>query len=910
MHEVQKISNLIENKLDFLVDAAFDSSFRILEELGITLYDNQEEIVENVLDLKVRQLLIAQARAGGKTFAVEVGLLYLCVDNPGLRVGVVGPKLDQATRLIKELQGIIKKTKYEPEIDWENTSAAKIYFKNGSYILGLSGSKTAEVEGHHFDVLVVDEAHRVSSFAFENKLLPMLGGSSISKVVKLGVTMFKGHFWKSARSNSAYKKLIRGWQDCPFLLKGGSVVVNGVEYSKFVLDRMPLSLKEQLFPDRPDLHYEGDMPLIDFMTQYMMQWAENLNTFLDDKDQDFLIGQHNIEEVPVFGAHYFYGLDTQKGTLTGETAKQDYTALSIWKKLGNNVKQKVACFEWQQNPLDQQEEIIQIITEIFPCDFGLIDYSNNGVMMLEEFRKNEIPGDGVVFNSKEPFTGLNYKNAMYTHFLFELRHGRVQYPIASEIENDVIFNKHFNQWCMLERVRKMGINDDIRAPEGEHDDGCLGGNTLIPLVDGKKFTMVQLSKMDLSDKYVYSVDLNTMLVQPGKIKRCWKTGRKKVIKIVFDNNKYLECTEDHLILMRDGTYKEAKDVKCNDSLMPLYKRQTKGRYEGYEMIRCLKSGRYIGTHKMFVLGSDYFKGLVVHHKDYNKKNNNPNNLEVMTSSEHKTLHNNDFWKTLSKEERSKRNKKSWQKYSKEERRKIMRSGHLAALKAGYSEETRKKNLEWTTKRNADPAWRKAHSEKMKKYWANLIPEEKACRVQERANKGGAVRKGKVSWNKGKHLSEETRKKISETRKKRIKEGKIIPWNKGKNTEGHKHTVETKRKMSETWKRRLKEGKIKPRIPWNKGLRNCENNHKVKGIIDEEKYIDVYDMEVEDYHNFAIDSGIFVHNCDSDILAVFACDKKSSFKGRYSKRISRPKRLPGLVTGVQSISNPIHGRKLR
>lgn len=39
-----------------------------------------------------------------------------------------------------------------------------------------------------------------------------------------------------------------------------------------------------------------------------------------------------------------------------------------------------------------------------------------------------------------------------------------------------------------------------------------------------------------------------------------------------------------------------------------------------------------------VLGRPLEKGEIVHHKDGNKKNNNPDNLEVMTQSEHARLH--------------------------------------------------------------------------------------------------------------------------------------------------------------------------------------------------------------------------------------------------------------------------------
>lgn len=48
------------------------------------------------------------------------------------------------------------------------------------------------------------------------------------------------------------------------------------------------------------------------------------------------------------------------------------------------------------------------------------------------------------------------------------------------------------------------------------------------------------------------------------------------------------------------------------------------------------------------------------------------------------------------------------------------------------------------------------------------------------------------------------------------------------------------------------------MPWNKG-KHTPFNHKVVSIEDG-GYEDVYDIEVEKYHNFALSSGVFVHNC--------------------------------------------------
>ena len=470
--EKRSLLDTIKKKINTAVEMNFDISYRILKQLGINLYENQIEIVQNVIDLTVDKLFIAQARAAGKTFAVELGALYVCLNNPGFRMGVVGPKLDQATRFLKELQKTVKGTTLEDEIVWNKTAASRITFRNGSTIVGLSGSKTAEVEGHHFDMVIIDESHRVSSFSFQNKIVPMLGGSQYSNIVKMGVTMYKNHFRTSGKPGSAYTKLIRDWAQCPYLLRGGSIMYKGKEYSQFVVDRMPLALKKEFFPDRPDLHYEGDMTMIDFLTQYMMEWADQLNTFLNEKQQDLLIGDHLVKEEAEYGHKYFYGLDTQKGSLDGENLdKRDYTALSIWEKSNDNTKRKVASFQWQEDPLEQMDEIQFIITKLFPCEFGLIEYSNNGVMMLETFKRDNIAGDGVIPNKKEKQTGLNYQNAMYTHFKYELNHERVQYPKKEEIQKDIVMTEHYNQWCMLEKITTTGLNDKIRAPEGEHDDG-------------------------------------------------------------------------------------------------------------------------------------------------------------------------------------------------------------------------------------------------------------------------------------------------------------------------------------------------------------------------------------------------------------------------------------------------------
>ena len=74
-------------------------------------------------------------------------------------------------------------------------------------------------------------------------------------------------------------------------------------------------------------------------------------------------------------------------------------------------------------------------------------------------------------------------------------------------------------------------------------------------------------------------------------------------------------------------------------------------------------------------------------------------------------------------------------------------------------------------------------------------------MDEISKKLSIANKGKPSPTKGKNLSEETRKKISESLKKRYDEG-MTPPNQGK-----KFSDETRRKMSESTKKKCAEGFI-------------------------------------------------------------------------------------------------------
>lgn len=382
---------------------------------------------------------------------------------------------------------------------------------------------------------------------------------------------------------------------------------------------------------------------------------------------------------------------------------------------------------------------------------------------------------------------------------------------------------------------------------------CLSGDTIIPLLNGESKTIKELAKNYKNEIFeVYSCSKEGE-IKIGKAHSPRKTGiNKKVLKITFDNGEFLKCTEDHLIMSRDGSYIKAKDLRVNDSLMPLYKKENS---YGYEMIYNNKNKKWRYTHR---INSLCRRKMVVHHKDFNKKNNNSENLEIMSWDNHTTLHSKNTI-TLKKYSQS--------KIGREKSRQIM-------IKNWENNDFREKML-------------KINSENGKKNSEKLLKEGRLgfqSFSKEKMKKIGA-RQGKKNHRKL-HTKEAIQKSVRtrkekfitdlEFRAKKIKTAieNLVTYNddikKGK-IEITENQKEARRKNALNMNKdkemiRMRSLKTTYTRFYKDDYKTFEDYLKVKlhnhKIISIEEYgcEDVYDITVDKYHNFAIDSGIFVHNC--------------------------------------------------
>lgn len=201
------------------------------------------------------------------------------------------------------------------------------------------------------------------------------------------------------------------------------------------------------------------------------------------------------------------------------------------------------------------------------------------------------------------------------------------------------------------------IRTKLNIQSGQQQELCLAGDTVVKLLDGTYKTIQELAEKG-EDVWVYSININTGEIVPGYAINPHLTGyRDDIVEITFDNGKSIKCTSDHKILLRDCTYKKAKDLVYGDSCMPIYYNKGKDN-NSHEVIRnTTKDGRIIKkelnwkcktklmkTHEMVYRNFNDFREPLgknikdIHHKDENKFNNAPENLVLLTKSEHVSIH--------------------------------------------------------------------------------------------------------------------------------------------------------------------------------------------------------------------------------------------------------------------------------
>lgn len=165
---------------------------------------------------------------------------------------------------------------------------------------------------------------------------------------------------------------------------------------------------------------------------------------------------------------------------------------------------------------------------------------------------------------------------------------------------------------------------------------CFTGDTRIRLLDGSIPTLEELAKYKANDTFwVFSRDEVGDIV-PGKARRPRLTRKNAdIVAVEISGGEIIRCTPDHKFMMRDGSYKEAKDLRKDDSLMPLYLSKA----GNYLRVQDSKLGINDYVHRRVALNYYNVETLddkAVHHINEIKMDNRPENLQIMDDSEHRS----------------------------------------------------------------------------------------------------------------------------------------------------------------------------------------------------------------------------------------------------------------------------------
>ncbi len=447
---------------------------------------------------------------------------------------------------------------------------------------------------------------------------------------------------------------------------------------------------------------------------------------------------------------------------------------------------------------------------------------------------------------------------------------------------------------------------EIFIVEGDSAGGCFDGDTLVALADGRSLSFKEIVAEQAMGKehFCYTIRNDGKIGLERIINPRMTKANAEVVKVTLDNGETIICTSGHRFMLRNGSYKQAVLLTPDDSLMPLYRKlsdksEPRITIDGYEMVWNPRSDTWLFTH-LIADWHNRWQGVYkltdgdhCHHVDFDKLNNNPTNLRRLHADEHLALHRTHIEQTLHRQhviDKCREIRKSEEframmsaRMRQPETRQIMSD----QAKAQWEDEAYKVYMlgKWREFYDSNDTYRTSNREQLNRaqqdYWNDA-----ANRLAQAERVRNHFANNPEAWEMHSHLA-----------KQQWQDRALLEWRREKTQEQWTPEFRAKRltALQQTYYRKtiaalkqieIQQGqldldayrafRIRTRdrsllrfdtfctryFNSNQSLAReavANYNHRVVSIERLEERVDVYDIEVPHTHNFALASGVFVHN---------------------------------------------------
>lgn len=581
-------------------------------------------------------------------------------------------------------------------------------------------------------------------------------------------------------------------------------------------------------------------------------------------------------------------------------------------------------------------------------------YEDNRAQLMAASRSAQKENDGKTRYQKRLNSSIASSNREYNQIdmnsLFKNNILTVNIPVRGETDNYIVtFSfggfldklhdelERNNEQLQL-RVVIRAVVDCFNSDNVYIRCNCLHPDTEILLLDGTKARVEDLCTRFNSGEqlFVYSTD-DKGDFKPGVVRNVWKSGSSsELVKVTLDSGDIIQTTPDHRFMLRDGSYIAAKDLKEHQSLMPMYFSD----YNGYQTVKFNSTGKYHSVYKQVAseLLADKITAaeireasadkhgpykVAIHHKDFNKRNNTPTNLEPLTWEEHWMYHASLGFNSFPKETQDKiRTRASeWMQWlnahptekmlelrkeycergrlmnylpERQEQQRHVMSKAITTYWQTMSDEERERQSKARSERSKAAAERgclkteKFHTAALKRgkdmhttereklivagvrrYWNSLKGEAREARV-------AICRKNiqkSIDARRGTPLTQEHKDKIRASRERETPEQlavRVQKCNETKILTVLNYLIDNKLELTLDNYNQIKKREFNSYPSIDKRFESIDDavsyfqlNHKVAKVefVHLTDPIDVYDIDVDTWHNFTTAAGVVLHNCE-------------------------------------------------